>query len=251
MTEVFQKLFPQAYISRLLEQGLRADGRAANEVRPMHLHSNGVLFSSDSSSICTLGKTRVLCSIQYEVTSAFPVVPHIDVSLSHKNNKQLRLEPTLQRLCVGLLHNGLKQLEINASMAYVLKVNFTVIDDDGCLVDCCVYNMQRALQELSLPTDFASVVGDEEGETMQVKIKSMDSPLCLQVKNVHCRTFCIVNGEMWIADPTEKEESVLNSTFTIVVDKDNNHQILSVIKLGKCGCIAPKTLQQCVASVLL
>lgn len=240
MAEVFEKLFPEAFISRLLEQGARGDGRRADQVRPAHL-ALGVVSSASSSSVCSMGRTRVMCAIQYELTSAFPVRPRMELAITSPNpNHALQLAGRLSGVAKELVEVDKELWAKELEVAFVLKCSFVVMDDDGGVFDCLVNSLSAALAGLRLPTDFAAT-------STQLKIKSLDSARPLRVKRVRALSFCLLEGGGLVADPTEKEESVLQSSLCVVVDQTGGGQVVALVKLGKNGAVLPSTLQQCLA----
>ncbi|KAH9245000.1 hypothetical protein BASA81_017554 [Batrachochytrium salamandrivorans] len=245
MAEVFEKLFPEAFISRLLEQGVRGDGRRADQVRPMHLALN-VVSSTASSSVCSMGRTRVMCAIQYELTSAFPVQPRMEFEITSSNpNHAAQLAGRLSGVAKELVEVDKELWAKPLEVGFVLKCSFVVMDDDGGVFDCLVNSLSAALVELRLPTDFATTASPSS----QLKIKSLDSARPVRVRKVRALSFCLLEGGDGglVADPTEKEESVLKSTLCLVVDQAGSGQVVSLTKLGKNGLVLPSTLQQCLA----
>ena len=140
MSDVFKRIFPKAYFARLQENGIRIDGRANNEFREVVVVRNAV-NSADSSVLCTIGRTSVLCGVRYEVGAPFANRPNdgrveikIDVgglcSPNPSDTASLELEQLLQKLVnSGLVKTS--ELCIQPLKAvWVLKCHLICLDDD-------------------------------------------------------------------------------------------------------------------------
>lgn len=239
MSESFQKLFPQAYFARLLDGGLRADGRDKRECRKTRV-SRQAVTTADASALCTIGRTSVVCGICLEVGQ-----PH----LSRPSEGWVDLELELGGLCAATpnesdhvrcgqllrrLVNSSVDMEslclAQASQVWVLKCQLICLDNDGSVADACVLALFDCLQELCIPTDVAVA---EDGK---VRILSHKRPSKvglkyeIHAKSVMCLTFGLFEDDHILADPTFAEQEVLKGCMiTLVVDQKTG-QCLGVSK---------------------
>ena len=65
--DAFQRLFPEAYYSEFLRQGLRPDGRKFDEARDTTLGVD-VVSTADASALIRLGSSSAIAGVKLEVS---------------------------------------------------------------------------------------------------------------------------------------------------------------------------------------
>jgi hypothetical protein len=73
-TEAFQRLYPDQYFAKFIEQSVRPDGRPLALPRATSI-GLGVVHTADSSALVKIGSTTVLAGIKCEVMPADPETP--------------------------------------------------------------------------------------------------------------------------------------------------------------------------------
>jgi len=249
MSDAFQKIFPRAYFSRLLEKNLRADGRSVDEVRKTRVVLQAV-SSADSSALCTIGRTSAICGIRYEVGpphSSKPSSARIDIKVelgglcSPNPNEAfpIKMEQALRRL----VEAGFVDLEdlciLERKAVWVLKCHLICLDDDGNLFDACVLAFTSALRDLKLPSD---IVLPEDG-VVRIMSPKHEKPVRTRFSPVALTFGLFDDGQVLLADPSAEEEQVLEALVHVVADVTSGNSIavvkqggpaLSVAKLDEC-----------------
>jgi exosome complex RNA-binding protein Rrp42 (RNase PH superfamily) len=169
--------------------------------------------------MCTIGRTSVMCCIQYEISTPLlhrDPAGRFDVKIEAENmveSKRIRLEEFFSKRVLPSLVDEKDLVIPDFNLVWVLKLTFTCLNDDGSLIDAMVYGFQSSLASLKLPTDLVMV-----GSSGEVRIKSFAKPRTVPFTRVNVVSVCLVEPASWVADPTFAEEAVLDSVFVLVVD---------------------------------
>jgi exosome complex component RRP43 len=237
MSDAFQKIFPKAYFSRLVEKNIRSDGRAPLDIRKTRIVTNAV-STADASALCTVGRTTVLCGIRYEIgppPAAKPSSARVEIKvelgeLCSPNPSEtfpIKMEQALRRVVeTGFI--DLEDLCIQEWKAvWVLKCHLICLDDDGNLFDACTLAFTSAVRDLKLPSD---IMLPEDGV---VRITSPKCERAVKIRfNPAALTFGLFDeGQVMVADPSADEEQVLEGLVHFIVDSSSGNCI-AVLKQG-------------------
>jgi len=125
---------------------------------------------------------------------------------------------------------------VSGLSAWVIYCDIVCLDDDGNVTDAALLSVLIALKHLRLPPtkiteDGVVTLDGEAGSGERLKIRHFPVPL----------TFAIVQ-ENTIADPTAEEESLMNSSFTIVYNEKG--ELCTVYKAGGSS-LSTEQLKEC------
>jgi exosome complex component RRP43 len=118
----FKILFPEDFMTGLLDENLREDGRQPNEMRPVTLNI-GSISTANGSAIVRIGSTLAMCGVQAELSDPHPTTPNegfivinVDYSNSVKILKDLSssyIARTIEDLLINSKYIDLKDLLIS------------------------------------------------------------------------------------------------------------------------------------------
>lgn len=247
----FKKIHPLDYYRSFLREGVRAnDGRQPHEFRPLSI-SSGSLSKCDASSLVKLGQTSVLCGVKSEVAAGLGagggvVIAQIRVpslcsermassgSFAAREKRQQELTVLVNDVLQRCLDTSTLTIDAEQEVAWVLYVDAYVLEDAGNLEDACLIAVQTALHDLKLPL----VQFDEERQEVRMAAAAdeskqgkerfqYDQPRLL-TRFALASTFVQVEVDpdthqfVILADPTQSEEDICDSKFTIVYDDQGN-----------------------------
>lgn len=228
MAEEFRVLRPREYHSQLVSKGQRADGRTMEEIRELKLEIDAIR-TADSSSLVKLGNTSIVCGCTSQIlkmTSKSEEIDEIKIKvelppicssfIAHwtQNTAQL-LTKTLKNILEDSNAIDKQSLHIPDSDYYwSVDVEVICLNYDGCLIDAALMAILSALKSLKLSAKIADI-SDKFFELYNTPI---------------CSTFAMI-GDRIICDPSLEEETVAQSTFSVVIDPDTN-QICHITKVG-------------------
>ena len=224
------------YVSKLLKQGKRIDGRGLFEFREIKITTNFVPKAEGSADVF-LGDTRVMCGVKYDIGRPFGDNPDKGVCTvmsefvpiaspmfepGRPGEDSIQLARVVDR---GIRHtdclNYQKLCIVPKEHVYILFVDCYMMDYFGNLTDASAIAAIAALLSVNLPG--AKVNGDGEpvwdGTYNPLPIKEI--PLSI--------TFGKIDGVTFV-DPIISEELCLDGSIAFAVDEKK--QVTSIQKYG-------------------
>lgn len=225
-------------ITRLINDGKRADGRAFDERRDIFIEPN-VIDKAEGSARVRLGDTQVIVGVKPTIGEPFGDTPNLGVLMTNcellpmaapgfepgpPSPESIELARVVDR---GIRESELVDLEKlcieEGKKVWMLFIDLHVIDYDGNLFDASNLAVMAALMNTKLPV--AEYIDDEvvlsEDETMDLPIRD----------RLALSTFVKI-GNGLILDPSLEEEEILDARITIGVTDEGNH-VCSMQKGGE------------------
>ncbi|ETW07805.1 hypothetical protein H310_02233 [Aphanomyces invadans] len=246
--ELYEKLFPQEYVSKCLESGVRPDARKLLQSR--HVTIN---WTQSGSCLVKLGASCALASVKLAVGTPalatpdqgeidlqvlFPGVCASKFSTQRTTDEAQSLSSYITRALLSCKCVDLRDCSIErGKSAWKVMVEVTFLDHDGNALDTALLAVMSVLSKLTLPAisiSSDSIVSLAEDQSAKVLF-----PL-------HATLFSTTFGEYQshvMVDPTAREEEVLESTFSVLTTKSGD--FAGVYKSGGVP-LAPATLQVCI-----
>ncbi|CAM0142709.1 hypothetical protein VKS41_002730 [Umbelopsis sp. WA50703] len=242
--KIFERIKPDEYFRRFIEENVRPDGRALHTFRPTSIRQ-GAITTANGSAMVRIGGTTVVCGIKAEVAE-----PRVDRPKDGYLVPNVELSP----ICSANFRPGppSEQAQVNAEIINQVLINCDIVDladlcieegkavwslyadivcinYDGNILDASFLALVCALKDLSLPT--ATVL---PSSIVQANSSMMIKPLNMRRIPISS-TFCIfANPKVTLSDPTDSEENLSKETVSIILDTDG--KILYVHKSGGAMC---------------
>ncbi|MFX0169811.1 MAG: exosome complex protein Rrp42 [Candidatus Hodarchaeota archaeon] len=231
-------------IISLLREGKREDGRGFDDLRPIQITQN-VVSKAEGSAEAWLGDSRIVAGVKIQVGRPFPDTPDEGVvittaellplaspkfELGPPGEQAIELARVVDR---GIRHSdAIKRTSLcikPGEHVYMVLVDIYVLADHGNLIDTASLAAIAALMDTKLPK--VKVLDDGEAELLEetASFEMGAPPLTL--------TFAKI-GDYLIADPSLKEEEVMDARLSIAFDGDDT--LCSMQKYGT----APFTYQE-------
>ena len=239
------------FISQALEEGERLDGRSFTQLRRL-----AVNFGKQSGSCdITLGKTRVISSIKcrtVEPTEFRPKEGFLDFQVSMSpmadvmyasNRKSQENVDSIRRLMNRVLVTS-KAVDVESlclvpgKKVWSIRVDITVIEDDGNIVDTVCIATLASLLHFKRPE--VTIRGTE----VTIHPESERDPVPLNIQHVPIViSFGIMPNDIIITDPTLQELSIASGVISVAVNTLN--QVCVVNKVGGMA-LQSQFIQQCI-----
>lgn len=259
MTEIstYQRLHPHAYLEKFLAEDLRPDGRGVAEFRALQV-TLGSISTAEGSALVRLGETTIVCGVKAEIaepeldspTHGF-IVPNVEISAicspkfkpgPPSEEAQVISEQIYQIINKCRMIDP-ESLCIQAGKAvWTIYVDAVCINFDGNAFDATLLAMCAALSNTRLPKATWN-------EDRQTTLCSRQDRASLNITKIPISaTFGIFDSKHVLADPTSFEESLLDSTISVVL---RGNDAISVSQHGpgatSSGDVSPvKRLAQCI-----
>ena len=235
------------FILRAVEEGLRVDGRKRLEQRPVAI-AFGAESSASGSVQVRMGTTKVLA-----VATAELVAPYADRPTEGVLQFFVELSPMASPAfepgrpseaaieLMRLLERALRKSQaidveslcvVNAKHVWSVRCDVTVLDDGGNLADAALLAALAALRHLRLPAVRVDGTGDEASVRILTEEQGERQPLVFHHTPVSVSLGFLPPSDggggrgTCILDPTEREELVMVSRLTVVL---NQHQELCAL----------------------
>lgn len=238
--DTFRRLYPDDYLRKFVEQGLRPDGRPLAAARPTSI-GLGAVSTADASALVKVGSTTALAGVKCEVVPALPEAPDAGrlvvqvemaplCSATTRPGRPAEAAQVLTEQLNALLSSAVdaRQLCIDAGKAaWAVYVDIYVLDADGSLHDACLLAALAALSSLQL----RAVSIDESGRVQmgaaaqqQQQQQQGERPAGQQERRLalSCEPVSLTCGlyrGRLLADPTAEEEPLLEAQATATVDE--------------------------------
>ena len=229
----------QEIMKKMVEQGVRIDGRGLGSYRELGINVN-VVKTADGSSIVSLGNTKVIAGVKVEVGKPFEDTPDEgalivnleiaptaspDVEPGPPDENSIEIARIVDR---AIRHSGFldfKSLSIvTGKHAWFLWVDIYVLNHDGNLVDAATIAAVAALMSTTLP----KVELDPAGNILRID-RSNRTQLSLNIDKMPLTITHVKMGNIIIIDPTREEENLSDGMYVIGVAGGNVVAIQKVI----------------------
>jgi exosome complex component RRP42 len=218
------------YLSRLLEQNKRVDGREFWEARPIQIIPN-VVKKAEGSAMVKWGNTVILAGVKTQMGSPFPDTPNLGVitvnaelsPISSPSRESGPPGPQAVELA-RVVDRGIRESKvvpmddpklcvIPGKKVWIIFVDVYILDDGGNLIDAAALAAMAALAN----TRLRKVVIDEELE--EVTLLEETDPLPLN-GSVVSLSFAKINGKL-LFDPDLVEDRGKDARFSIAITDKN------------------------------
>src|SRR3989344_3441385 len=200
------------YISSILANGHRIDGRKLEEYRNPIEIKTGISKNAEGSASARIGETEVIAGVKIGVGEPFADSPDEGV---------LMVGVELLPLSSPEFESG-PPGEQARELVWMIYLDIYTINDDGNLIDTCALAALAALKESVLP-----VLKDDKvvfGEFTKTKLP-------LTKTAVTCTLYKI--DSYFLVDPSTKEEKACDARISICMTENDN--ICAVQKGGSKG----------------
>lgn len=224
------------YISKLLKQGKRIDGRGLFEFREVKITTNFVPKAEGSADVF-LGDTRVMCGVKYDVGRPFGDNPDKGVCTvmsefvpiaspmfepGRPGEDSIQLARVVDR---GIRHTDCLNYEalciVPSEHVYILFVDCYMMDYFGNLTDASAIAAIAALLSVNLPGAKVDESGQPVWDGTYAPLQIKEIPLSI--------TFGKIDGVTFV-DPIISEELCLDGSIAFAVDEKK--QVTSIQKYG-------------------
>uniref|UniRef100_A0A0E0F525 Ribosomal RNA-processing protein 43 n=1 Tax=Oryza meridionalis TaxID=40149 RepID=A0A0E0F525_9ORYZ len=261
--EAYRRLFPLAFLERHLRESVRPDARRLAEARPTTI-ALAAVSSAHGSALVRLGDTAMLASIKLEVMSPSSEAPdegsiavefHMPPICSPlvRPGRPAEVAPVISKNLEDILmSSGMLNLKelclISGKASWLAYLDVYCLNADGSLLDAALISAVAAFTHLEIPLvsvgDDGRVftVGGNEGKAKYELVNREKRKLT--IANVPFSLTCALHKGNVLADPTAEEESIIETSVTIVLDSSD--QIVSIQKPG--GAVTSMTtIKECIS----
>lgn len=264
--DAFRRLFPLRYHEQHLLKAVRPDARKLGSARDTTL-ALGAVASADGSALAKIGSTTMLAAIKMEVMT--PTVecpdegsiaiefhmPPICSPLVRPGRPAEAASVISKQLSDTLLSSRMIDLKelclVGGKAAWMAYLDIYCLDADGSLFDAALLSAVAAFSHLNIPV----VSLNEDGRIVLVSEDNVQLKLEKQPVNTEKRKLklnsqpfsltCLLHKNYILADPTAEEESIMETTVTVVLD--SSYQLVSLYKPGGPVLAHTSVIQDCVA----
>jgi exosome complex component RRP42 len=200
-----------------LSKGIRFDGRAFNQMRPVTIQK-GVIRTAEGSAIATVGDTTVLVANKFDVLKPFADRPKEGVLMTNAellpaasarfepgppNEDSIEMARVVDRAVRSAECVDVKSFFIEDDKVLALFMDIYVMNDAGNFTDAASIAAAAALMDTKVPkVENAKIIRGEYERDL--------NPTSLPVT-----TSMIKVGNSWLLDPSREEERVLETKMTI------------------------------------
>ncbi|MCG2886411.1 MAG: exosome complex protein Rrp42 [Vulcanisaeta sp.] len=229
----------QEIMRKMVEQGVRIDGRGLNDYRKLMIRVNAIK-TADGSSIVALGNTKVIAGVKVDVGKPFEDTPDEgalivnleiaptaspDVEPGPPDENAIEIARVVDR---AIRHSGFidfKSLSIvTGKHAWFLWVDIYVINHDGNLIDASTIAAVTALMNTTLPKVELDPTGNIIKIDRSVRAQLTTNPEKLPLTITHAKM-----GNVLLVDPTREEEDLSDGMYVVGVAGGNIVAIQKVI----------------------
>lgn len=214
------------HVTRLLEKGLRLDGRGPLDYRKPIKVNRGIIKTAEGSAHVTIGDTEVIVGVKMEVSEPYPDTPDqggiiVSAELLPLSSPEFELGPPgiqaieLARVVDRGIRESkaidLKKLCIEpGKKVWNVLIDICTINDNGNLFDASALAAIAALDDARLPK--------YENEKIDYKEKTNEKlPILLRPVTVTV----IKVWNKFLVDPDAEEEKVIDTRLTVTTKEDD------------------------------
>lgn len=202
------------YISKLLAKGMRGDGRAFDQMRPLEIET-GYIGSAEGSARVKLGNTQVVVGVKLIAGEPFADTPNSGVLTTNAelipmasetfesgppDETSIEIARVIDRgIREGHAVDMAKLVVEPGKKVWIMFVDVHVIDFDGNLFDAANIGANAAFKTAIVPAKRAGL-----GEDYPLPV--LHQPLSVTVAKI--------DGKL-LVDPTQDEERVADARLTV------------------------------------
>jgi exosome complex component RRP42 len=228
------------YLSKLAEQGKRADGRQFNEFRNIEIET-GLFSKAEGSARVKIGNTQVVAGIKLIIGTPYPDTPESGVmttaaELIPMASPDFEAGPPRENAIelARVVDRGIRESKIievdklclePGEAIWMVFIDIHIIDFDGNLFDASSLAALAALHNTVIPIERSR----SDLEKLQEKFPSIkkyleehptDYPLPLKEPPISCTS--VKYNNVIMIDPALDEEEIAESRLTVATDKNGD-----------------------------
>ncbi|KAK8712973.1 hypothetical protein V6N13_148201 [Hibiscus sabdariffa] len=261
--DAFRRLFPLRFFEKHLLESIRPDARPLGRARDTTI-ALGAVASANGSALAKIGSTTMLAAIKMEVMAPSIETPDegciaIDFHMPPicspivRPGRPAEAAPVVaKQLSDTILSSGminLKELSlVSGKAAWMAYLDIYCLDADGALFDAALLAAVAAFSHLEIPVvslndDGKIVLSEEQGLSDREPVNKEKRKVNLG--SIPFSLTCILHKNYILADPTAEEESIMETSVTVVLDSSS--QLLSLYKPGGAVLAYTSAIQDCIA----
>ncbi|KAL2466057.1 3'-5'-exoribonuclease family protein [Abeliophyllum distichum] len=263
--DAFRRLFPLRFHERHLLESIRPDGRPLGRARDTTI-SLGAVASANGSALAKIGCTTMLAAVKLEVMTPKAESPDegciaIDFHMPPicsplvRPGRPAEAAPVItKQLTDTILSSGmidLKELSlVSGKAAWMAYLDIYCLDADGALFDAALLSAVAAFSHLQIPVVSLNddgrivLISEENSGAMWEKEPVNKEKRKLKLESVPFSLTCLLHKNYILADPSDEEESIMETFLTVVLD--SSFQLVSLNKPGGPGLAHTSAIQDCV-----
>jgi len=228
------------YLSKLAEQGKRADGRTFNEFRKIEIET-GIISKAEGSARVKIGNTQVVAGIKILIGTPYPDTPESGVmttaaELIPMASPDFEAGPPREKAIelARVVDRGIRESKIievdklclePGEAIWMVFIDIHIIDFDGNLFDASSLAALAALRNAVIPIERLR----PDLEKLQEKFPSVkkyleehptDYPVPLKEPPISCTS--VKYNNVIMIDPSLDEEEIAESRLTVATDKNGD-----------------------------
>jgi exosome complex component RRP42 len=228
------------YLSKLAEQGKRADGRTFNEFRKIEIET-GLISKAEGSARVKIGNTQVVAGIKILIGTPYPDTPESGVmttaaELIPMASPDFEAGPPREKAIelARVVDRGIRESKIievdklclePGEAIWMVFIDIHIIDFDGNLFDTSSLAALAALYNAVIPIERLR----PDLEKLQEKFPSVkkyleehptDYPLPLKEPPISCTS--VKYNNVIMIDPALDEEEIAEARLTVATDKNGD-----------------------------
>lgn len=228
------------YLSKLAEQGKRADGRTFNEFRKIEIET-GLISKAEGSARVKIGNTQVVAGIKILIGTPYPDTPDSGVmttaaELIPMASPDFEAGPPREKAIelARVVDRGIRESKIievdklclePGEAIWMVFIDIHIIDFDGNLFDTSSLAALAALHNAVIPIERLR----PDLEKLQEKFPSVkkyleehptDYPLPLKEPPISCTS--VKYNNVIMIDPALDEEEIAEARLTVATDKNGD-----------------------------
>ncbi|KAL4352927.1 hypothetical protein GQ457_06G017240 [Hibiscus cannabinus] len=261
--DAFRRLFPLRFFEKHLLESIRPDARPLGRARDTTI-ALGAVASANGSALAKIGSTTMLAAIKMEVMAPSIEIPDegciaIDFHMPPicspivRPGRPAEAAPVVaKQLSDTILSSGminLKELSlVSGKAAWMAYLDIYCLDADGALFDAALLAAVAAFSHLEIPVvslndDGKIVLSEEQGLSDREPVNKEKRKVNLG--SIPFSLTCILHKNYILADPTAEEESIMETSVTVVLDSSS--QLVSLYKPGGAVLAYTSAIQDCIA----
>ena len=228
------------YLSKLAEQGKRADGRTFNEFRKIEIET-GLISKAEGSARVKIGNTQVVAGIKILIGTPYPDTPESGVmttaaELIPMASPDFEAGPPREKAIelARVVDRGIRESKIievdklclePGEAIWMVFIDIHIIDFDGNLFDASSLAALAALHNAVIPIERLR----PDLEKLQEKFPSVkkyleehptDYPVPLKEPPISCTS--VKYNNVIMIDPALDEEEIAEARLTVATDKNGD-----------------------------
>lgn len=214
------------YISSLLKQGIRVDGRKLTEYRkPIKIEYGISSKSAEGSARVIVGGTEVMAGVKLGIDKPYPDMPDegtiiVNVELLPLSNPEFESGPPgIDSIEIArIVDRGIRESKAidfkklcvrSGELVWIVFIDIYPINDDGDLIDVAGLAALAALKDARFPELVGDIVDYKKYTKKKLEVTKLPIP---------CTVIKIENN--FIVDPTIEEEKAIESRLTVTTTED-------------------------------